>query len=418
MVLTLRLFTLITLYSFCSASSIEKRSAEKEENDDNRGKDYGLRVFGNVKNSLMKTKADHKATIDGDVVDSNVHNLGSNAKNGYIDNEGGLYVEGNVEKSNMRTNADHKAKVKGNIIDSEVDNVGASEKGGPNDGGLHVEGNVEKSNMRTDADHKAKVSGNIVKSGVENKGPSENGGSNDGGLHVEGNVEESYMKTNADHKAKVGGNVVDSKVENVGPSVEGGSLDGGLHVEGNVERTKMKTHEDHDAKVKGDIIDSEIQNLGKSGSHDGSYNSNDNQSDTHYGRPEGDMDYHGNVYKVISEKVSFSEAQEKCKDWHPSANLASVHSQEEHEKLVKLLEKFHEGDAWIGGTDEGEEGHWRWVDGSKFSWTKWYHGEPNNSKGQEHCLQFVRDAWKAWNPARSIWNDTKCRRQMVAICKF
>merc|ERR1719309_39504 len=119
MVLTLRLFTLIALYSFCSASSIERRSAEKEENDDNRGKDYGLRVFGNVKNSLMKTKADHKATIDGDVVDSNVHNLGSNAKNGYIDNEGGLHVRGNVESSNMTNYANHKAKVEGASIESD-----------------------------------------------------------------------------------------------------------------------------------------------------------------------------------------------------------------------------------------------------------------------------------------------------------
>ena len=40
--------------------------------------DYGLTVEGNVEDSVMKTAADHDATVIGDIVNSEIHNFGSN----------------------------------------------------------------------------------------------------------------------------------------------------------------------------------------------------------------------------------------------------------------------------------------------------------------------------------------------------
>ena len=83
--------------------------------------------------------------------------------------------------------------------------------------------------------------------------------------------------------------------------------------------------------------------------------------------------------------------------------------------MVEIFKLFKVEMAWIGGTDLGQERKWRWVDGSKFAWTKWHSGEPNNSGGDEHCMQFLGTAW---NQVKNNWNDVACHRKYMAVCKI
>jgi hypothetical protein len=53
--------------------------------------------------------------------------------------------------------------------------------------------------------------------------------------------------------------------------------------------------------------------------------------------------------------------------------------------------------VWIGLTDEGSEGDWRWTDGSPVSFTNWNPGEPNNSGGTEHYAELLGSS--------GLWND-------------
>lgn len=53
--------------------------------------------------------------------------------------------------------------------------------------------------------------------------------------------------------------------------------------------------------------------------------------------------------------------------------------------------------VWIGCTDEGSEGSWRWSDGSKLSYQNWNPGEPNNSGGTEHYAELLG--------SNGRWND-------------
>ena len=54
---------------------------------------------------------------------------------------------------------------------------------------------------------------------------------------------------------------------------------------------------------------------------------------------------------------------------------------------------------WLGRTDEGNEGVWRWITGESFSYSNWNEGEPNNGLGAEHCLELYEGP--GWNDVRT-----------------
>ncbi|XP_067381173.1 type-2 ice-structuring protein-like [Channa argus] len=92
------------------------------------------------------------------------------------------------------------------------------------------------------------------------------------------------------------------------------------------------------------------------------------------------------------------------------ANLASVHSAQEHKSLQKLISQAtgYDKEAWIGGSDAQERGAWFWSDGSSFRYTYWCRGEPNNSYGRQHCLQMNQGA-------SNCWGDFECYGYRASI---
>ncbi|XP_012586917.1 PREDICTED: C-type lectin domain family 4 member F [Condylura cristata] len=72
--------------------------------------------------------------------------------------------------------------------------------------------------------------------------------------------------------------------------------------------------------------------------------------------------YEGNLYYFSHIKKSWHEAEQFCVS--QGAHLASVTSVEEQAFLVKFTQTSNH---WIGLTDRGTEGFWRWVDGTPFN---------------------------------------------------
>ncbi|MBO9193450.1 VCBS domain-containing protein [Rhizobium sp. 16-449-1b] len=79
-----------------------------------------------------------------------------------------------------------------------------------------------------------------------------------------------------------------------------------------------------------------------------------------------------------------------------------------HEQNVVLGVVNHDGGkpeiiAYLGGTDEGHEGHWVWATGPEagqpFVYTNWDANEPNNSNGNENIL------WLYGQFRNGVWND-------------
>ena len=94
-------------------------------------------------------------------------------------------------------------------------------------------------------------------------------------------------------------------------------------------------------------------------------------------------------------------------------DLVSITSRREQEKIRDFLDKFEHFDFWIGGNDLKREGHFKWSDGSPFSFTFWYTREPNNrgSRGQEDCVILKRSYYNR------AWNDLACSFKHPFICR-
>ncbi|XP_075787227.1 C-type lectin domain family 4 member K-like isoform X2 [Pelodiscus sinensis] len=122
----------------------------------------------------------------------------------------------------------------------------------------------------------------------------------------------------------------------------------------------------------------------------------------------------GNLYYFSQEEKSWFEAKQFCVS--QGSHLTSVSSQGEQ----KFLSTGTDGHSyWIGLTDLGTEGRWRWVDGSEYradaSRRFWFPGQPDNWQkepgGSEDCVHFH-------TRKETLWNDAPCTLRFRWICKL
>lgn len=107
----------------------------------------------------------------------------------------------------------------------------------------------------------------------------------------------------------------------------------------------------------------------------------------------------GSTYYLLSDS-SWARAQAKAVEL--GGNLVTVSSKEENDWL---LSRFMNWDAprpcilWIGLTDEGQEGTFRWVSGEPVRFQSWATGEPNN-----FLVNGVGENYSHISP-NGTWND-------------
>ena len=126
--------------------------------------------------------------------------------------------------------------------------------------------------------------------------------------------------------------------------------------------------------------------------------------------------FNGNSYMFFAEVVTWHEAKARCEEM--GGHLATIQSRGENEFVLNLARRGreHVGEmdgVWLGATDEQRENHWRWVDGSKSSYSNWASGQPNNKNNEEHYLLL-------WLP-KNMWVDQpNASRQHVAffVCEW
>ena len=69
------------------------------------------------------------------------------------------------------------------------------------------------------------------------------------------------------------------------------------------------------------------------------------------------------------------------------------------------------GEAWIGYSDQKQEGNWQWSNpaGICKKFTRWNRGEPNGRRG-ENCAMLYNN--------NGNWNDIGCNARYVSICEL
>uniref|UniRef100_A0A3B5M025 C-type lectin domain-containing protein n=1 Tax=Xiphophorus couchianus TaxID=32473 RepID=A0A3B5M025_9TELE len=112
-------------------------------------------------------------------------------------------------------------------------------------------------------------------------------------------------------------------------------------------------------------------------------------------------------YLFVDAELDWAEAEQYCISH--GGNLASIHCQEEYAFIRNFI--FHVAGnsrrTWVGGYD-GIEKRWLWSDGSSFEFAHWHNNQPDNSGGNQHCLER--------NYGGDDWNDMLCTNTRPFIC--
>ncbi|MCB2228565.1 MAG: C-type lectin domain-containing protein [Desulfarculaceae bacterium] len=110
--------------------------------------------------------------------------------------------------------------------------------------------------------------------------------------------------------------------------------------------------------------------------------------------------WRGHNYRVITTKMTWNQAQAYAQKL--GGHLVTISDQAENQFVSDLARAKGAGQQyWIGFTDQGSEGRWRWVNNQKITYTNWHSGEPNNAHGSENCAEVGYHS-------KYTWNDTSC----------
>ena len=119
------------------------------------------------------------------------------------------------------------------------------------------------------------------------------------------------------------------------------------------------------------------------------------------------------VNNLLNSSKPFFQLYNNAKTWDAAkthcqsegGHLASILSEDEQEEVKNVSSGIKH--IWLGGSDEDQEGVWRWTDGSPWGFTrKTFYASRGDSY---NCLELFRgDAWR----------DYMCTKTAYFVCKF
>ena len=119
-------------------------------------------------------------------------------------------------------------------------------------------------------------------------------------------------------------------------------------------------------------------------------------------RPKDVVKFNGHTYALIKEPATWHVAKRKCEEM--GGHLVCCELPPEAGFISQQVCKNVV--AWVGATDEEQEGLWLWVNGIGWGPPPNYN---DNAGGVEHCL--------TWNGV-DRWNDAPCGMRLPFVCEW
>jgi hypothetical protein len=116
--------------------------------------------------------------------------------------------------------------------------------------------------------------------------------------------------------------------------------------------------------------------------------------------------HNNSTYQLIDDK-SYTWHEAKIKAEQLGGHLATITSKEENNVVFNEL-NLKGLNPWLGATDEGSEGNWRWITGETWNYNNWGSHGNDNANGEEHYLHFHSIFPGKWNDHGKIMFQYSC----------
>jgi large repetitive protein len=121
------------------------------------------------------------------------------------------------------------------------------------------------------------------------------------------------------------------------------------------------------------------------------------------------VEYNGSsTYMFCNLARNWNTADAYCDTY--GYDLLTIDNATENAWADSTADTYSTGKWWVGLNDISSEGTWVWDDGTAVSYTNWHSGEPNNSGGNEDCVQLNRFTDQSWN-------DEPCGSAFRFVCE-
>ena len=88
-------------------------------------------------------------------------------------------------------------------------------------------------------------------------------------------------------------------------------------------------------------------------------------------------------YSLYNQDLSWTDSKIFCEE--RNSHLATITSENEYNFIIKnILPQSNAEYLWLGGTDEQNEGNWKWITGEKWDYTNWGNNQPDNANNEDY----------------------------------
>ena len=119
-------------------------------------------------------------------------------------------------------------------------------------------------------------------------------------------------------------------------------------------------------------------------------------------RPKDLVKFQGHSYSLIREQATWHVAKQRCEEM--GGKLACINDSREEKFIGELCGSV---DAWVGATDEEDEGKWHNIDGSRINILNI---KIDNAATGEHWLQ--------WDGVSGHFNDLSTNARIAYVCEW